>query len=169
MNKIILLVIKTIITILFCLFIFIWYSINIAPGNHEQKNLKDLENHIAFFKEIIHPSGTNEIHFQAFFGNSSGASNHCEHIIDQIRKYDSKNEFVIKKYYEDNYPEINIEFIKTVDECCTNYDETKFRTICTGWYSSQPIYSYEEITKILPVYNLQFFEEGRYLADNDCN
>tara|TARA_B100001250_G_C19409760_1_gene618490 strand:+ start:20 stop:529 length:510 start_codon:yes stop_codon:yes gene_type:complete len=169
MKKILLLIIKTIITIFFCFFILILYGIFIAPKNHEKKNLKDLENHISFFKEIIHPTGTTEIHFQAFFGNSSGTSNHCEHIIDQIRKYDSKNEFVIKKYYEDNYPEIAIEFIKTVDECCTKYDETEFRTICAGWYSSQPTYSYEEIKKILPVYNLQFFEEGKYLADSDCN
>lgn len=64
----------------------------IQPKIDNKRNLNDLSNHKEFFKSIKHPNSTKEIYYKAFFGNSTGTSNHCEHIIVQIRKYNPSNE-----------------------------------------------------------------------------
>jgi hypothetical protein len=53
----------------------------IQPKIDHRLNLKDLSTYKKFFKSIKHPKETIKLYDKAFFGNSSGTSNHCEHIL----------------------------------------------------------------------------------------
>lgn len=99
----------------------------IQPKIDHNKNLKDLESHIEFFKSIKHPEKTSEIYYRAFFGNSTGTSNYCEHIIIQIRKHNPSEENKITEYYKTNYSGVSVSFVKSLEECCGN-DEYGYRS-----------------------------------------
>lgn len=148
--------------------LFIW-MIFIQPSIDHKQNIKDLDGHIEFFKSIQHPKKTSELYYKAFFGNSTGTSNHCEHIIVQIRKYNPENEQEIMNYYKKNFPEISILFIKTIEDCCGN-KEYGYRSICYGYYAQdQPILTQKTSKNILPVYIIEYWVDGLHLSDWKCH
>ena len=156
--------------IVFVLFILlVVWMFYIQPKIDHKRNLKDLEGHIEFFKSIKHPETTSEIYYKAFFGNSTGTSNHCEHIIIQIRKYSLEKEKEIAEYYKNNYSGVNVSFVKTLDDCCGD-DEYGYKAICYGYFvEDQPKLTYETAKKFLPVYIVEYSIDGSHLSDWECN
>ena len=153
----------------FVLFILlVVWMLFIQPEIDHNKNLNDLESHIEFFKLIKHPETTSEIYYKAFFGNSTGSSNHCEHIIIQIRKYNPGREKEIADYYKNNYSGINVSFVKTLDDCCGN-NEYGYKAICYGYFvKDQPKITDETAKDILPVYIVEYLIDGSHLSDKEC-
>lgn len=134
-----------------------------------KKNLIDLETHMAFFNSIKHPESTAEIYYKSFFGNTTGASNHCEHVIIQMRKYDPGKENEIVDYYRKNYKGVDISFVKTSYDCCGN-DDYGYRPICYGHFvDDQPKWTYLTANDLTPVYIVEYWVEGSYLSDWECN
>ena len=128
----------------------------IQPKIDHRLNLKDLSPHKKFFKSIKHPKETTKLYYKAFFGNSSGTSNHCEHILVQIMKYNPSYEKLIADYYAKNYPELNISFIKSIDDCCGD-DESGYKTLCSeSFVEDQPTFSFEKAKDFLPVYKIEY-------------
>lgn len=158
------------ITIAFILFILlaVWMFF-IQPKIDHKRNLNDLKSHIEFFKSMKHPGATSEIYYKAFFGNSTGSSNHCEHIITQIRKYHPNTEKEIANYYKKNYPEVTISFVKTLDDCCGD-NEYGYKIICHGNFTEdQPKLSYKTVNDFLPAYIIEYSVDGSHLSDCKCN
>lgn len=141
----------------------------IQPKIDHRLNMKDLSSHKKFFKSIKHPKETTNLYYKAFFGNSSGTSNHCEHILVQIMKYNPSDEKLIADYYAKNYPEVNVSFIKSIDDCCGN-DESGYKTLCSDSYvQDQPTFSFENAKDFLPVYKIEYWVDGSHLLDGECN
>lgn len=141
----------------------------IQPKIDHRLNLKDLSTYKKFFKSIKHPKETTKLYYKAFFGNSSGTSNHCEHILVQIMKYNPSDEKLITDYYAKNYPELNISFIKSIDDCCGD-DESGYTAICMGYFvQDQPTFSFENAKDFLPVYIIEYSVDGSHLLDQECN
>jgi len=154
--------------ILLFILLIVW-MLFIQPKIDHKRNLNDLAGHIEFFKSIKHPNATSEIYYKAFFGNFTGTGNHCEHIIIQIRKYNPASEKEIADYYKKNYPELNVSFIKTIDDCCGD-EEYGYKSICMGYFvEDQPTFSFEKTIDFLPVYTVQFWVDGSHLSDWKCN
>jgi len=154
----------------FILFVLlVMWILFIQPKIDHNKNLNELEDHIEFFNLIKHPESTSEIHYNAFFGNSSGTSNHCEHIIIQIRKYDPEKEKEIEDYYKNNYADVNVSFVKTLDDCCGT-GQHGYEVICNGYFAGdQPKFTMETAKDILPVYIVEYWVDGSHLWDWKCN
>lgn len=149
--------------------LFVAWMFFIQPKNDHKKNLNEKKGHEMFFKSIKHPLNTSEVYYNAFFGNSSGTSNHCEHIIIQIRKYNPEDEKEIADYYKKYYSEVSVSFIKSIDECCGN-DDFGYWTVCYGHlFNDQPKLTYESAKDFLPVYVVEYWKDGSNLSDWECN
>jgi hypothetical protein len=94
----------------------LWY---LAQYPAEYENNKQLTIYESQSKSLQHPNKTERIDFKGFFGNSSGASNHCEFIVYDLRSYTSSKNDIIefykrKKIYNGypppNYQAVNISF-----------------------------------------------------------
>jgi hypothetical protein len=154
---------------LLSLVVFFLYVIIIRPKIHHKKNLSDLNNYIESFKAIEHPQNTSEIYYNAFFGNSTGSSNHCEHIIVQIRKYEPIEEQKIKDFYLKKHPEVFVRFIKSLEDCCGE-KEHGYKILCFQLFAdNQPVLNNQNYQTILPVYVLEYWVDGTYLSDKLCN
>jgi len=154
----------------FALFLLlVAWRLFIQPKIDHNKNLNDLEAHIEFFNSIKHPETTSEIYYKSFFGNSTGTSNHCEHIIIQMRKYNPERENEIADYYKNNYKGVNVSFVKTLDDCCGDY-EFGYKAIYNGYFvGDQSKLTYETAKDILPVYIVEYWVDGSHLSDWKCN
>ncbi len=149
--------------------LFVVWMFFVQPKIDHHKNLNEKKDHEVFFKSIKHPTNTSEIYYNAFFGNSSGTSNHCEHIIIQIRKYNPGKEKEIADYYIKNYSHVSISFVKSLDECCGD-DDYGYWAFCFGnLFRDQPKLSYESAKYILPVYVVEYWVDGSHMSDWECN
>jgi hypothetical protein len=132
------------------------------------RNLRDLADYVEFFKSVKHPNETSEVYFNSFFGNPANG-NHCEHIIVQIRTYEPEMEHEIAEYYKNNYPDINVSFFKSVDDCC-EVNELEYKSICIGnLFEDQPTFKSEKAGNFFPFYTLEYWVDGSYLMDYECN
>jgi hypothetical protein len=148
--------------------LIVW-MIFIQPLISHKRNLKDLAGHVEFFKSIKHPEKTSELYYKAFFGNSTGTSNHCEHIILQIRKYNLENEEEIKNFYKNKCPEVSVSFIRTLNDCCGD-EEYGYKLICFGNFTQdQPNLTFKTSKDFLPVYIVEYLVNGSHLSDWKCN
>jgi hypothetical protein len=84
-------------------------------------------------------------------------------------KYNPSDEKLIADYYKKNYPELNVSFIKSIDDCCGD-DESGYKTLCLdSFVEDQPTFSLKNAKDFLPVYIIEYSVDGSHLLDGECN
>jgi hypothetical protein len=131
------------------------------------ENSQDLKHNSNYFKSIKHPKGTSEFYYNAYFGNSSGTSNHCEHVITQFRKYKIGCENEIKKYYELNYKYVTLDFYRTLEDCDGD-SEFGYTAYTTAFLPDKPKFKLENANSNLPFYVIEFSINASNTLDWEC-
>lgn len=139
------------------------------PAIHHLLNQKDLQEHIRYFESIEHPKETSMIYRKYYFGNSSGTSNHCEHVLVQIRKYNPSFKKEIENYYLENHDGINIDFVNKIEDCDGD-EEFGYLSYRAGVaFQDQPRITRRNSKTILPVYIITYETDGNNTLDWECN
>jgi hypothetical protein len=157
-----------IILMLIALFSILWV-LGIRPFVHGLKNDTDHSKLLFSFETIEHPTNTKQLYFVDFFGNSSGSSNHCEHIFLEIRTYTSGTEMIIRDYYKRTYPYVELSFITSLEQCC--HFEGKHYIFCdfvSAVTKDQPVITADNWQNQLSIYTIEFTPNGKYTADVRC-
>ncbi|WP_108868196.1 hypothetical protein [Aquimarina aquimarini] len=162
---------KKVISLFFivCIFLAIFWLLFAKPFVHKFKNDTNHSKQLSYFENIVHPIKTEQLYYTDFFGNSSGAGNHCEHLFLEIRSYTAGNEEIIKKYFNSEYPNIRLNFITSIEQCCQT--ENKYHVFCDyiGLITNdQPFFTIKNWKNKFPIYTLEYSVNGKHMADKRC-
>ena len=131
------------------------------------ENSQDLKHNSNYFKSIKHPKGTSEFYYNAYFGNSSGTSNHCEHVITQFRKYKIGCEKEIKEYYELNYRDVTLQFYRKIEDCDGDA-EFGYTAYTSPLLTDKPKFKLANANSTLPFYVIEYWEDASNTLDWEC-